>query len=198
MASANLPRFARLSSAMPEPSTILLGVLAFFATESLLQGIVDVTLPFARHEEPFRFLFAQTQLWGPGFFFLYVFVHNLGLACMVPAYGVLGGWFERRRMNRLAIGALLFAAVLASLAMSLAWMLHDAERFDMGFAIPLYVAESAAVIVPAALGAREVARWEPAEGLQRIMRETGWPFVVSAALLLLLAAVETVFVLGGR
>lgn len=183
----------------PRWPTAMLGAYAVLATLSLLQGFADVVLPILRGEAPFRFLLAQTAAWGDWFFVVYVFVHNLGLACLVPGYGFLAAWFERRTVNRGLIGVLLAGAVVVSLAMSLQFVFMASYRFDLAFASALFMGEAAGVLVLAVAGARELRGFVPT-------REYGWalvtpfrrlavPLAYSATLLALLSVFEAFAVL---
>ncbi|HEX2021089.1 MAG TPA: hypothetical protein VHH36_00125, partial [Candidatus Thermoplasmatota archaeon] len=122
------------AAVVPRWPTAVLALCAVTATLSILQGVVDVVLPALQGEEPFGFLLRATEAYGPAFFIAYVFVHNLGLACLVPGFGFLAAWFERKTRNRTLIGVLLAGAVVASLLVALQYLLLAHDRFDLRIA----------------------------------------------------------------
>lgn len=176
---------------------VMLGLFAGLALASILQGLLDVTLPGARGQEPFALLYSATSVLGPLFYFAYVLVHNLGLACIVPGFGFLAAWFERGALQRRVIGGLLVGGVASGLVLTLAALLRAADRFNFRVAIPLYIGEAVSVLLLAGLAARELARFDPQQGYGPIIA-LRWPLAVSAMLLALLAALETVFVFTVR
>ena len=193
-AAAPAPRRA------PRWPTALLALFAVLATVSLLQGVVDVVLPTLRGERPFGFLFEASSRFGPAFFGAYIFVHNLGLACVVPGYGFLAAWFEKRTANRALIGVILAGAVAFSLLTALAFIARAPERFHLAVTIPLFVGEAASVLVLTVLAARELRGFVPTRtydwALLTPFRRLRTPFMASAAFLAVLAAYETAVVLG--
>lgn len=159
MASVTPPATVRVTP--PSWPTAMLGLSAVLATLSLAQGIVDVAIPAITGTEPFGFLFEQTERVGPAFLIGYVFVHNLGLACLVPGYGFLAAWFERRTANRFIIGVLLASAVITSLLVALQFVLTARERFDLPTALTIFFVEAAAVLAVAVPAARELRGFVP-------------------------------------
>lgn len=184
----------------PSWPTAMLGALAVLATLSIFQGIIDVVLPVLRGESPFGFLFAQTERFGPGFFIGYVFVHNLGLACLVPGYGFLAAWFERHTANRFLIGIVLAAAVACSLAVALEFILQASHRFDLPTAMTIFFAEASAVLAVAVPAARELKGFVPTRryewSLITPFRNLGVPLGYAATILVLVSLVEAWTVLG--
>lgn len=184
----------------PAWTTWVLGLFAVLATISIAQGFVDVVIPVYRGEAPFGFLFAQTERFGPAFFGLYIFVHNVGLACLVPGYGFIAAYFERRTRNRGLIGIILAGAVLVSLLIALQYLVQTPQRFDLALAIPLLVGEALGVGVMAIAAARELWGFVPTRvyewSLATPLRRLGRPFAASVLLLALLAAWETQALLG--
>lgn len=193
---ATLPAGADVAVLAPRRRAGAVALLAAFcalATLSLAQGILDVTLPRVLGTEPFGVLYGLSGAYGPSFYFAYVLAHNLGLACIVPGYGFAGAWMDQRPMQRRVIAAMLLAGVASGLALTLAALLSAQERFQLAVALPLYLGEAVSVLVMAALSARELVRFDARRGFRPLLALL-WPFAVSAALLALLAAVETVFV----
>lgn len=140
----------------------LLVLFFLLATLSLAQGIVDVVLPVIRGEPSFGFLFSMTERFGPGFFVGYIFLHNLGLACLVPGYGFVAARFERNKPNRFIIGILLAASVVASLFVALHFVLTtQAQEFNIPFALALLTGEACGVLALAFAGARELRGFVP-------------------------------------
>lgn len=186
--------------AAPSWPTVLLATLALLATISLAQGIVDVVLPTVSGEEPFGFLLDQTARLGPGFFIAYVFLHNLGLAALVPGYGFLAAYFERRTQNRALIGLLLAAAVVASLLVALEFLIQARERFDLARALVLFTVEASAVLAVAIPAARQLKGFVPTRrydwSLVTPFRKLRAPLVYAATVLLLVSGVEAWMVLA--
>lgn len=178
----------------------MLALFAVLATVSVLQGIVDVVVPTVRGERPFGFLFEASRLFGPWFFGAYVFLHNLGLACLVPGYGFVAAWFEKRKANRTLIGVILAVAVVFTLVTALAYIVRAPERFDLRVSIPLFLGESAAVLFLTVAAARELRGFVPTRvyewSLIDPFRRLRTPFVAAVVLLAALAAVEAAAVLG--
>lgn len=184
----------RTRAAPPWWPTAVLGLCAVLATLSLMQGVVDVVLPALAGEPPFGFLFAATARFGPAFFIGYVFVHNLGLACLVPGFGFVAARFERKTRNRSLIGVVLAAAVVVSLLVALQYLVFAHRRFDLAIAIPLYAGEALSVLALALAGALELRGFVPTRryewALVTPFRRLGLPLATTAALLVLLATVE--------
>ena len=178
----------------PAWPTLMLGALAVMATLSVCQGVVDVVLPVLQGEEPFGFLFTQTARFGPGFLVGYVFVHNLGLACLVPGFGFLAAWFERSTRNRFIIGVLLAGAVTCSLVVALEFVLQASERFDLPAALTIFFAEAASVLAVAVPAARELKGFVPTRryewSLVTPFRRLGVPLAYACTMLLLVSVVE--------
>lgn len=178
----------------------MLALFAVLATLSVAQGIVDVVLPTIRGEEPFGFLFRAYAAFGPAFLWAYVFVHNLGLACLVPGFGFLAAPFERRTENRRIIGLLLAGAVVGSLLTALQYMLTARERFDLLYTLPLFVGEALAVLVLALAAARELKGFVPTRryewSLVAPFRRLRVPFLAATLLLAALGALEAAVLVG--
>lgn len=178
----------------------MLGVFAVLATLSVLQGFVDVLIPAVRGEDPFGFLFQATQRFGPWFFTAYIFVHNLGLACVVPGFGFVAAWFEKRTENRATIGLLLVGAVVASLLTAAAYLAQASARFDLAVSIPLLLGEALGVLVLALAAARELRGFVPTPryewSLVRPFRRLRLPLLASVLVLGALSLVEAYAVLS--
>ena len=145
-------------------------------------------------------VFATTRVFGPLAFTAYVFIHNFGLACLVPGVGFVAARYERRTRNRGVIGVLLVGAVLAALLIALEFLIQANDRFDPYFAFPLFVGESTGVLLLALPSARELwgfvptpaYEWSLVTPFRKLLR----PALASAALLLALALLETWWVVG--
>lgn len=178
----------------------VLGTFAFLSTVSLLQGWVDVVLPVMRGEDPFGFLFHMTETFGPAFFVGYIFIHNLGLACLVPGYGFLAAWFERKTVNRYLIGLVLTGAVIASLLVAVNFILSAPHRFQLPLALALLVGESCGVLALAVASTQELRGFVPTPAYEWSLitpfRRLLVPLAYSAVLLLLLSLWEAHVVLG--
>lgn len=147
--------------APPAWPALMLALLALLAALSVVQGIVDVVIPVARGEAPFGFLFAQTERFGPAFFVAYVFLHNLGLACLVPGFGFVAARYERRTHNRFLIGILLTGSVVVSLFVALEFVLQASERFDLPTALVIFFAEASSILAVALSATRELKGFVP-------------------------------------
>lgn len=172
----------------------LLALLVALATLSLAQGIVDVVIPTITGAPPFGFLFAMTERFGPWFFVGYIFLHNLGLASIVPGYGFLAARFERNPRNRAVIGVLLLGSIVVSLLVATQFIISASERFHMPLALTLLVGEACGVLALAYAAARELRGFVPtrayAWSLVTPFRNLGEPLAYSVAVLLLLSLWE--------
>lgn len=190
----------RRTRAVEAPSwpSWMLGAMVTLGALSVLQGIVDVVLPALFGQEPFGLLFALTERLGTPFFAAYLFVHNFGLACVVPGFGFLASRYERHVTNRERIGIILFAAVFVSLLVTLEYLLQAAWRFDLPFALALFTVEAGAVLLLAFPSARALKGFVPTPvygwALVTPFRRLRRPLLASVAILLLAAVMETAVV----
>lgn len=177
----------------------MLALFASIGTLSLLQGVVDILVPTLTGARPFDFLFRATDLLGPAFFAAYVFLHNLGLACLVPGFGFVAAKLERKTANRGLIGLLLAGAVVTSLLVGAEFLVQASDRYDPLFVIPLFLVEAAGVLALAIPAARQLRGFVPTRAyewsLVAPMRALRWPLAWSCALLLVASAAETWMVL---
>jgi hypothetical protein len=184
---------------LPRWPSAFLSLLACLAALSLLQGFLDIVLPTLTGGQPFATLFGMTRAFGPVFFALYVFVHNLGLACLVPGFGFVAVWFEKRKANRGVIGALLAGSVVLSLLVGFEFIVQARERFDLALTLPLFALEATGVLVLAIPAARMLRGFVPTPhydwSLVAPMRALSGRLVASCALLAAAALVETYAVL---
>lgn len=185
---------ARRFTTAPRWPSLQLAAFTLLATVSLAQGIVDLVIPVLMGEPPFTMLMTWTERLGPAFLATYVFLHNIGLACVVPGYGFLAARFERKTENRGLIGILLVGAVVLSLLVALQYLVMARERFDLLFAIPLYVVEAVAILLLALPAARELRGFVPTPrydwSLLQPFRKLHRPFMTSFVILAVLAAAE--------
>ena len=172
----------------------MLAIFALLAVLSLAQGVVDVVVPSIRGTAPFGLLFAWTARFGPAFLIAYLFVHNLGLACLVPGFGFFAARFERNPRNRGVIAVLLLGAVIVTLGVAALYMIRAPERFDLTVSIPLFAGEVASVLALGVTAAMELRTFIPTRrvswSLVTPLRAVGLAALVVASLLLLLATVE--------
>lgn len=184
----------------PRWPIVALAGFAVLATLSLFQGWIDVVVPALRGEKPFTFLFEMTERFGAGFFIAYIFIHNLGLACLVPGFGFLAAWFERRTVNRFAIGVLLMCAVIASLLVAVHFILNAPQQFELPLTLALLVGESCGVLALAVAAAEELRGFIPTRtyewSLITPFKRLSVPVGYSALLLLILSIWEAFAVLG--
>lgn len=179
----------------------MLGAFALLATLSLLQGWADIVLPILTGEPPFGFLYAMTELFGPAFFILYVFIHNLGLACLVPGYGFLAAYFEKKPANRFIVGALLTGSVAASLLVAAHFIFTAPTQFHLPTTLALLVGEACGVLALAVAAARELRGYVPTRpaiqwSLVHPFRRLAVPMSYTFVLLLLLSLFEAWAVMG--
>lgn len=184
----------------PRWPTFLLGLFCVLATLSLFQGIVDVVIPVLTGAPSFGFLFEMTDRFGPWFFIGYIFVHNLGLACLVPGYGFLAAWFERRKVNRFLIGVLLTGAVVGSLLVAAHFILSAPTRFHLPVSLALLTGEACGVLALAVAAARELKDFVPTRAyewsLVKPYQNLRVPLGYSAVLLFVLSLFEAWAVIG--
>lgn len=192
--SLAMARERQRTVAAPAWPTLMLGLFAVLATLSLLQGVVDVVIPTATGAPSFGFLMEATEAYGPGFFVAYIFVHNLGLACVVPGFGFLAARFEKKTVNRGMIGLLLAGSVVVSLLVAAQYILSTPELFDLPLALTLLAGEAAGVLALSIAAARELRGFVPTPAytwsLVTPFRRLGLPLAVSSAVLLFLAVWE--------
>lgn len=197
---ASVTRVVEGQAMPPVWPTLMLAFFAVTATVSILQGIVDVVLPAMNGEDPFTFLFDQTSRFGPAFFVGYVFLHNLGLACLVPGYGFLAAWFERKTANRFVIGILLAGAVAAALLVGMQFIFQASERFDLPTAMTIFFAEAAAVLAVAVPAAKELRGFIPTRtyewSLVTPFRNLGVPLAYAVVTLAIVSGLEAWTILG--
>lgn len=185
--------------ALPRWPTAMLAMLACLGTLSLLQGVFDIAVPTVLGEQPFGLLFQATQTFGPAFFAVYVFLHNFGLACLVPGFGLVAVLLEKEKRNRKHIATLLSGAVILGLLVGLEFLVQASSRFDLVRVVPLFVAEALGVLILVIPAAREVRSLVPtrtyAWSLVTPMRKLATPLVLSCGVLALASAYETWLVL---
>lgn len=183
----------------PRWPTVMLALFAILATLSLLQGIADLVIPTLTGERPFGFLFQMTEQYGAPFFIAYIFIHNLGLACLVPGYGFLAAYYERKTANRALVGWLLAGSVLSTLLVA-AQFIFTMPGFHMATSLALLVGEAAGVMALAVASAIELRGFVPTReyrwALVKPFNALKVPFAYSVAVLLLLSVVEAYTVLG--
>ncbi|HVM45488.1 MAG TPA: hypothetical protein VM582_06090 [Candidatus Thermoplasmatota archaeon] len=184
----------------PRWPAVMLALFVALATVSILQGILDIVLPTLRGEPLFGFLYATTEAFGPWFFIAYIFVHNLGLACLVPGYGFLAARFERSKTNRFIVGLLLAGAVVASIVVAAHFVLTAPERFHLPTTMALLVGEACAVLALALAAAWQLKGFVPTRryvwSLVAPFRKLAVPFAYSVTVLLGLSLFEAWAVLS--
>jgi hypothetical protein len=180
--------------------TVALGTFTVLATLSLLQGMVDVVIPTLRGEDPFGFIYSMTERFGPGFFIAYIFVHNLGLASVVPGFGFLAAWFERRTANRFLVGLILLGAVVTALFVAMQFILTARGDFHLPLSLALLLGEACGVLLLAVAAVRELKGFLPTRtygwSLVTPFRRLKVPFASSAIILLVMSVWEAYAILG--
>ena len=115
--------------------------------------------------------------------------------------GFRAPWFGRGRRARGPIGAILLVAVVVSLFVTAEYIVQEHQRFNLRLAVPLVIGETTAVLALAGLAYWELRDFVPTRtyswSLITPLRRLRFPLIVSAALLMLLAVIETRAVLVG-
>lgn len=166
-------------------------LLVALSAASVAQGVLDVAIPIARHEPPFGWLLERSHAWGPWFLGAWLFVHNVGLAVLVPGVGFAAAPHARDARERGRVAHILVVATLALIALGAFLLLQRPDIFTTRVAWPLYIGESAAVLLPALAAARELI------GPQPRLRALRAPLAAAVSALALLATVETLAVVRG-
>lgn len=178
----------------------MLATFSILATLSILQGVADLVLPVLTGGEPFGFLYMMTERFGPTFFVGYIFVHNLGLACLVPGYGFLAAYFEKRAANRTLVGMLLAGSVASTILVAAQLVLSTPTSFHLPTSLALLVGEACGVLGLAVASALQLRGFVPTRtyewSLVKPFRELRAPLAYSCAVLLLLSVWEAWVVLG--
>lgn len=170
------------------------------AAASLVTGVVDVLVPVLAGEEPFAVLDVLVRELGPAYLFFHVFVHNLGLACIVPGAGLLAAKYEKSPRGRRLAAMILFGAVVLSILIAAEYLVQARERFDLAIVAPLIMVEAFGVLALAWRGYRVVRDFRPtpkiAWSLVHPTRELA-PWFAGSAIVLALAALVEVGVISG-
>lgn len=174
--------------------------MATLAGLSVATGIMDVLVPVLRGEEPFTPLMRLVDHYGPGYLFIHILVHNLGLACLVPGVGLVAATFEKDKGKRVLAARILFVTVILSLFVAFQYLLQARERFDLTLVIPLLAVEAFAVSLLAWRGFLVVRAFVPTPragwSFVHPARELAPWFVASNIALAVAALVEVGFVTG--
>ncbi|MHB8605933.1 MAG: hypothetical protein ACYDCK_11830 [Thermoplasmatota archaeon] len=183
----------------PRRATVFTAILLGLALASLATGILDVALPVLQGEPPFSSLFATVSYLGYPYLFLHIFVHNFGLACLVPGVGLAGASLERTQQRRVLIAIILLGAVILGLLAAVEYIL-ESGRFDLPVALALLALESLGVLTLAFAGYRVVRDHKPTPrigwSLVHPSLELAPYFLASGALLAATAYAETLYIAG--
>lgn len=89
-------------------------LMFFLFVLSLITGIYDVLLPVLAGARPFYHLTKFLDIFGYVYLYLHIYIHNLGLACLVPSIGLIAIFYERKPRFRPVIpNILVFTSLLA-------------------------------------------------------------------------------------
>jgi hypothetical protein len=81
---------------------------------SVVTGIYDVLLPALAGARPFYHLAKFLDAFGYFYLYLHIYVHNLGLACLLPAVGLMAMYYEKKTQFRpLILNVLAFTSLIA-------------------------------------------------------------------------------------
>lgn len=169
-------------------------LFAALSALSILQGILDFGAPALLGTRPFAFTYSLASHGAP-LLFLAIFLHNAGLALLLPGVGFLAMRAERREANRRALRVILLTTAIAAAAMGLVYVLGGRGTFDLKHALILLAGETAALLLVALAAFRAMAPMVAARpddaAWTRALVALRAPIAVSLALLALLAALET-------
>lgn len=166
------------------------------AAFSIATGILDIGWPALTSQPRFEFLIRAAETLGPEYLFLHIFLHNLGLALIVPSVGLLAAAFERNPAARRWLGPVLAFGVLGSLLAAVELVLRRGywrEEIVMG----LLLVECGAVLLATWAGLRSLRGYvptrKPAWSWWQPVREMAPYAAVSAIALAFGAFVETLY-----
>lgn len=173
------------------------GLLLFLALIGLATGILDIAIPTLNGEPIFSNLEAAVARWGFLYLFFHVFLHNLGLACIVPGIGLLAAHLEPNPRLRRAIGPILALAVALSLGVAATWVVRSGAYVNETVLL-IFGLEAAGVILLTAVGLRALSGYVPTP-------TAGWslhhpthrlaPYLVVTSIIIGMAAfIEAVYV----
>lgn len=184
----------------PRAPVVFLGVMLALGAACLATGVVDVLLPVLAGEEPFTVLQLLVEELGPAYLFFHIFVHNLGLACIVPGAGLLAARYEKSAKGRKLAALILLVAVVLALLIAIEYLIQARERFDLAIVAPLIMVEAFGVLALAWRGYRVVSTFRPTPkigwSLVHPARELA-PWFAGSAIVLALAALVEVGVIAG-
>lgn len=181
----------------PRIGTYFVAGASLLAAFSLLTGFFDVALPALVDRPRFPILFALAGAFGPGYLFVHIFLHNLGLALLVPGVGLLAASFEKDPRNRRHIGPILAIAAIGSLLVAVDLVIRRGY-WKESVVIGLFLVEAGAVVLATWAGLRALRGYvptpKPAWGWIQPARDMA-PYVAVAAVALAFGAfVETLYV----
>lgn len=179
----------------------LVVLFALVALASLVQGMLDFSIPLLFGGTPFALTRGFADVFGPAALYSALFLHNLGLALLFPGCGLLAARFEREDAHRRLIVPLLLGACGVAIALGFATVLRGATGANRSFALALAVGESIAILSVGIATHKELRRFRnrapTREGIALALASMRGPLVLSAAGLALLALIETAHLVGG-
>lgn len=195
-----MPRLATAHRQAPREPLFFAGLLLFLALFGVATSVTDIAMPVMSGKPLFSNLRGAVDQWGYPYLFFHVFLHNLGLACIVPGVGLLAAHLEPDPRIRRLIGPLLAVAVAASLGTGAAWVMRTGA-YSQGAILLIFTLEVLGVGLLTWVGLRSLRGYIPTPA-------PGWslysptyriaPFAVVSSLLLGLAAfIEAVYIARG-
>jgi len=171
-------------------------LLFVLATVGLATSVVDVAIPALTGRPPFGLLLAHTDRHGPAYFAAHVFLHNLGIAALVPGLAFFAMRLERDARARRLIPSLLLAASVVAVGAGVARVATDPRLLALPLTGPLLALEAQAVLALAFAGHAEARRHEPGgalgESLAPSARRLALPFLLATGTLAVAAWIETI------
>ncbi|MHB8584967.1 MAG: hypothetical protein ACYDDF_03920 [Thermoplasmatota archaeon] len=156
----NATRRAAIVRSPPRIGLFMVGGLCAASAYALTTSAFDIAYPAITGAPKFAALESLALNLGPAYLFLHIFLHNLGLAALVPGVGLFAASFERNPTRRRVIGWILAGAVIVSLLVA-AELIFIRGWESMILTLPLLAAESTAVIILTLAGVRVLRDFVP-------------------------------------
>lgn len=174
----------------------MVGLLAASSLFAILSGLLDIAYPSLTGQPRFMDLYLLAARFGPAYLFFHIFLHNFGMAAIVPGVGIVASSFEADRRRRRWIAWILAGAVVVSLGSAAELILLKGWE-QMTLVVPLLFAESSAVLLLTYAGLRALRSFVPTPNPQwawfQPARELTPYIAISATALAFSALVETIY-----
>jgi len=144
----------------PRVPVYFTGLLLCLALIGIGTGIMDVAVPVLKGDELFAPLKRAVELFGYPYLFLHIFLHNLGIACLVPGIGLIAAHMERNPRLRAVIGPILSVAVVVSILTGAFWVVQSGA-YAQGVIVLFFALEAAGVLLLTFAGLRAMRGYVP-------------------------------------